>query len=358
MKRRISLKVTLAAVIAVMTTVVGIAPPVSAAATWVETITPSKTSTQVNTAVTLSIVVKRYKCSKEVPSPPAPAPFYYYPINDTSECNHYVYGGTSTPYDLSPAVLVTNAGAGGQYTISVSGSGNTLSASTVTVYNGRASVTLKSSVAETKTIKLIGNVKGEFVAATTSVKFTSASSSTTTTTPSAATSTNTTTTTPKAPTAPKLATTKIDGATVDASKPVSVDQDKPLVLSGKTVANGTVTLTIHSTPRTATTKADKNGNWTYIVTGLEPGDHYVEAKVTDPKTKKTSSTTRLLAFKVVSAKLPATDTTATTTQPQHKSSGPLIVGILIVALALAAAGWFIWRYLRERRNTPRTPTYS
>lgn len=68
-----------------------------------------------------------------------------------------------------------------------------------------------------------------------------------------------------------------------------ITTDKP-TFSGKAPPGTTITLTIHSTPRTVIVTVDANGNWTYTPEeGLEPGPHTVVAMAADPVTGQTQS---------------------------------------------------------------------
>lgn len=65
---------------------------------------------------------------------------------------------------------------------------------------------------------------------------------------------------------------------------------------GNTVSNGNVTMYIYSEPKTASVTADDKGEWRYTVDCLTPGNHHIEAEVTDPKTNKASQRGTLLTF--------------------------------------------------------------
>ncbi|HET9850184.1 MAG TPA: Ig-like domain-containing protein [Candidatus Saccharimonadales bacterium] len=175
------------------------------------------------------------------------------------------------------------------------------------------------------------------------------SSSTPVSTPKTPVSTNNSTNAPsQTATAPiTLEAIQVAGVKLDASKPVTLMQSQPLVLSGTTVPNAVVTLTIHSTPRTVTTTADKNGSWSYTVTGLAPGNHYVEAAVTNPATKQTTQPIKLVSFTITSA--------VAAVKPAKKSggSGALAAVIIIVVILLAGAGGY--RYWRRGKNQLKAP---
>lgn len=222
--------------------------------------------------------------------------------------------------------------------------------------------TMKSSVAEAKTVSLYAAGKGcpcSLSTPTVRVTFTTPAPAPTTTVPKTTTTTTKTTTAtpvaPQPPATPQLATIVSGGTKLDSGKSIQLDQGKPLVLSGKTVPNGIVTLTIHSTPRTVTTTADKKGNWSYTVTGLAPGNHTVQANVKDPATGKTSPTAQILAFSIKKS-IPETVATTTAAVKVAKKSSklPLLVGIIVIVLA-AGGGWYGWKWWNKKK-TGGTPT--
>ena len=137
---------------------------------------------------------------------------------------------------------------------------------------------------------------------------------------------------------------------VKTSSPVQIQQGQPLVLSGKTVPFGVVTLTIHSTPQTVTTNADKDGNWSYTVTGLDSGDHTVQAAVKDPATGQTSPAAQILAFSIKPVIAKAT---------VKKSNIKWVVAISAVVILLAAGcGWYFWQRKKKTalKNLPPVET--
>jgi hypothetical protein len=150
---------------------------------------------------------------------------------------------------------------------------------------------------------------------------------------------------PEPPKTPEAATLQIAGKDVADKNNITVENNKPFELKGKTVANGIVKLYIFSTPREATVTADAEGNWAYTIEGLEPGSHHVEAEVTDPATQKTSARGTLAAFTVQEAKKAAPVATAI---PAKKTSKAWLLwtacGLLLVA------GATLWWWLRKRNK--------
>jgi hypothetical protein len=245
------------------------------------------------------------------------------------DCVNTGGGGEGTPYE--------EPSSGRNYAIALTGSGNTLSASTITTDSGgHATFTIKSSVAEAKTISL-GTEPGTGALGSISVAFTAAPA---TSAPTPKTTTKSSTPTPEPVVNPPAALTpesiQIDGKAITADQKVTMQSDKAMVLGGKTVPNGVVNLYVFSEPKKYTVTADKDGNWTYTVAGLEPGDHHVEAEVTDPTTGKTSSRAQVLAFSVAK---PVATTTAVPAQinSTEKSNTLKIVGAAVGAVVLLAA---------------------
>src|SRR6266542_428713 len=254
-------------------------------------LTPSASTASADgdATITIAVYAYEYRCSLT-----SGGVSYYYLNPDDCAANGY---GAAIEEPVYPAVSAGTK-------IGASGDGNTLSASSVSQdSSGHASFTIKCAVAGTKSIPATYN-RESTPATTIQVTFTAPTSTVTTPTPAPTKSqpkpTPTTPTPAATPAAPQLAEIKVGDSVTTASKP-QIDGSQPLILSGKTVPNGKVTLVIHSTPRTVSVVADKDGNWSYSVSGLEPGNHYVEATVTDPTTNTTSEAAKLLDFTVTAA---------------------------------------------------------
>lgn len=285
----------------------------------------------VNQPLAITVHTYYYKCSDG-----------YSPANSSTWCEANGHGTTSemTAANVNDAVKVV-----------VSGSGNTLSNDVVsTDASGNAYITLTSSVAETKTLNAYfpTNVSegGKIGTATTTINAPAQNSTTTTPKQPAA----STTSKPAAPAevAPPSALApdiKIDGLLVKSEDKPVIKDNKPIALSGKTVANGVVNIYIFSEPKKYTTSADKDGNWSYEVAGLPPGDHHIEAEVTDPATGKTSPRTQVLAFSV---EKDASVTQAANAQKSENTSKQtsslwLIVGSLSAVILLIGSGLFVFK---------------
>lgn len=216
--------------------------------------------------------------------------------------------------------------------------------------DGKTTFTVASSTAGSKKFIATHEEDGTESAQSSSVTVTfSAPASTSTTTSKSNTTTTKTTETP-APETPKLATLETAGQpAASTNDKITIANAEPLTVKGTTVANGVVKLYIFSTPREATTTADANGNWSYEVTGLEPGDHHIEAEVTDPKTNKTSTRATLATFtiskpiqKVTTTQPKATQTTAAKTSKLNY----ILAAILFVAVA--TGGGLFWWFKRKK----------
>jgi hypothetical protein len=289
------------------------------------TITPSSSTPTVGQTITLALHVFDVFCQA-----PQNENSYY---SETPSCN--------------PGYTYTEEHPNWSMGIAVSGSGNNLSSSKFTPdHAGNAQVSLSSSVAEAKSVTVTNNGG---VLGTKSITYTVPASSNPTTTKKAASPTPT----PPPPVVNLPATLtpesiQIDGKAVTADQKVTVQSDKAMELSGKTVPNGVVSLYVFSEPKKYTVTADKDGNWTYAVKGLEPGEHHIEAEVTDPATNKTSTRGTILSFAVQAAPVIKT---AVTPQKINKSSDtkPLIAVATLLALLALIAG-YLWFFKRDLLN--------
>jgi len=158
----------------------------------------------------------------------------------------------------------------------------------------------------------------------------------------------------------KLDKAMINSDKIDTSKSVSVDVSQPLTISGNTIPNGLINLTIHSIVRNEITRADANGFWSFTITNLEPGNHIVDATVTDPATSLTSESATLLKFKVTGS-MPKTATANVTSlgTPKPKSNKNLalliIPGIILLAGVAGAAWWFMKKRKKDKNPQPQPP---
>jgi hypothetical protein len=189
---------------------------------------------------------------------------------------------------------------------------------------------------------------------TPSTSTSSASSTKATATPTKTTPSTTTTPATQIPTSPE--TVVADTITVAGNKVtpaegqgLTINRSQPLALSGTTVPNGKITLTIHSNPITATVQANSSGNWSYTVTGLQPGNHTIYATVTDPANNQTSTQSKLLAFTI--AATPVASVTHASTATTKKSTSLLIPSIFAVVtlLILGAVGLLVTKNRKSRK---------
>jgi plastocyanin len=111
---------------------------------------------------------------------------------------------------------------------------------------------------------------------------------------------------------------------------------------GKGVPGSTITLTIHSEPRTVVVTVDANGNWVYTPeTPLEEGPHTITALVTDPQTGQTQTSTA--TFVVASAGTGGSDTTASAIPVS--GSVHTTIALITLGLLLLTSGVFMPRIL-------------
>lgn len=99
--------------------------------------------------------------------------------------------------------------------------------------------------------------------------------------------------------APTLGSTQRNGQNIQKdANDISLDADEELRISGQAPVNSSVHLYIHSELREAIISADKDGRWEYVISGLESGDHYIEAQSVSADGQKTSDKVKLLSFRV------------------------------------------------------------
>jgi hypothetical protein len=159
----------------------------------------------------------------------------------------------------------------------------------------------------------------------------------------------------KPPAALALNQVAVEGDKIDTSKPVSVDKSKPITLSGYTVANGEINLTIHSLVRNEIARANASGLWTYTVSDLDPGNHEIDATVTDPATHLTSAPATLLKFVVTGAAAavnPVNKVQAKTVTKKNNSR-PIAAAVLAILILAAVGGAVFW--ILKHRKPPTKP---
>jgi hypothetical protein len=159
----------------------------------------------------------------------------------------------------------------------------------------------------------------------------------------------------KPPDTLKLDTATVNTDKVDLAKPLKVSQSQPLVISGHTIANGTVNLTIHSVTRNEIVRANDSGFWTFTISNLEPGNHTVDATVTDLSTHLTSTSVTLLKFAVTSEGSAGNQTASidNTTAAAKKSSSGNIIFAATAALLIAVIDGALFWYLEIRKKAER-----
>lgn len=287
-----------------------------------------------SSTISFKVIAFNYVCP--------PSPYYI----ESTTCPD---GSTATKQPQGP---------GARAYISVSGSGNTLGNTSsgskgvfaTTNAEGIATFILASSTAETKTVTVTDPYPNDTGHTTNkSVTFANPAPPPPAPTPASPRKPEPPTTQaaePTPPAAPTSASLEIDGQAVTDTTQITVKESEPLTLKGKTIPNGVVNLYIFSTPQEATVTADAEGNWTFVVADLEPGEHHVEATTTDPATQKTSERATIANFTTIAT----TDPVASIATPSKKASGlPWLIGGAVVFLVLIAAGAVLWWFRRKRQ---------
>jgi hypothetical protein len=156
----------------------------------------------------------------------------------------------------------------------------------------------------------------------------------------------------------------LNGEKFDTAKPVTIDVSKSITISGYTIANGVVNLTIHSVVRNEIARANAAGFWSYDISGLEPGNHTIDATVTDLSTHLTSPSTTLLKFAVteqsankVSAQ-PKLQPAATVKNHANKTVQAILLLIVILSAAVAAIYWFKKMHSKPKKPGQQKPTQA
>jgi hypothetical protein len=161
----------------------------------------------------------------------------------------------------------------------------------------------------------------------------------------------------KPPATLKLDQVSIGGDKIDISKPISIDKSKSLNISGYTIPGGVIDITIHSTVRNEIIRADTAGHWSFVVENLEPGNHTLDAKVTDQATHLTSETATLLKF-AVTGKQGATNSLVA----QVKNEGPkrkanialLIAASTLLMIVIGAVTFWMMKVRKKTNKQPET----
>jgi hypothetical protein len=149
----------------------------------------------------------------------------------------------------------------------------------------------------------------------------------------------------------KIDKAMVDGEKIDTAKNITIDVSKSITLSGYTIANGAVNLTIHSAVRNEIARANASGFWTLTVSDLEPGTHTIDATVTDLTTHLSSQSATLLKFAVTGKKAAALVNKSSTISVKPSKNSPVL--LIVIGMALAAGiGAVVFWYI-NKRNKPK-----
>lgn len=152
--------------------------------------------------------------------------------------------------------------------------------------------------------------------------------------------------------APTVATVTVNDQTVAKDQQVSFATNEPLVLSGKTIPNGKVSLYVFSDPKLFETTADAEGNWSVKVEGLPEGSHHAEVEVTNPTTNQKSDRTKLLDFSVVAATQPlASERSAGPAKSTSLNGGRLALFVVLAAVVVGGIAYLLWKRKQRAKHT-------
>jgi len=265
-------------------------------------------------------------------------------VEDPADCQEY----SDPSYEIVPS------NSSEYFRIEVSGSGNSISQpgefmTRRDTDGGKAYVTLKSSVAEQKTITLYNRSQAhddpsfpERVVTTKTVEFVTSNSNSAYNIESKATSTS-----KSKPSAPIIAV--INNQNLPESKTLTqtIRAGNPIIFSGTAEADAIIKLYIYSDdPITAETQADGDGNWSYTLTDeLAIGDHRVEAETVDAS-GTTSDRVEIAAFSIKEKIAPIE--LEGNTQPSYLFLTPLTIGLASGALLLLVV--LIYLIIKRRKN--------
>jgi hypothetical protein len=156
-----------------------------------------------------------------------------------------------------------------------------------------------------------------------------------------------------APSALKVENVMVDGEKADLSKPLQVEYSKTITLSGYTIANGVINITIHSIVRNELARANDSGYWSFVISDLESGSHTVEATVTNLATKQTSEKATLLKFAIIGT--PKSANALNGGAPAavvggNKQNPTLIAGVAVLVLCISVFAATVG--IKNRRKKP------
>jgi hypothetical protein len=153
----------------------------------------------------------------------------------------------------------------------------------------------------------------------------------------------------------KLDKVSIGGDKIDTTQSISLDKSKSLTISGYTIPGGVVDLTIHSTVRNEIVRADTAGYWSFVIENLEPGNHTLEAKVTDQATHLTSENATLLKFAVTGKATPNTSSAVLARkEPLRKNTNPAPLAATLSIVLIISSALTFW-IIKKRKKTTKQP---
>lgn len=125
---------------------------------------------------------------------------------------------------------------------------------------------------------------------------------------------------------------------------VEFAKNQNITFSGQTIPNGLVTLYFYSDPFVDETQANKNGEWIYTLEkDIGIGSHALKITITDPETKKVSDESDPLAF-TIKDEIFEKDT-------EENNTNNRIYTYLLLGLMLVGIGIGIFLYYKNKKGT-------
>ena len=315
-------------------------------APYIVTASPENTSALANgeDEITMHIHVTGYKC----------AATNAWAIS-TSECND---GSEAIAYDAARPVWV-------RFNSQSAGESIDVSAEPFwTDGDGNGTVSLKSSTIQTASVQFfVAGADSNYASSDTiTIRFddpeeTSPDPPASSSAPSSRTSGGSSKaaigTTADAPKDISLSTIEYQGQSLSDFDKATFALGEDITLRGTTQPNAIVTLYIHSDPQTVSFPADAEGKWAYVITGLEPGEHSVEADFRASQDAAPSDR-KLLAHFTIEAQANGPDGKLTTQSDKkaaakkHTSLWPAVLVGTVVALVLMGVALYFVAPLRKR----------
>jgi hypothetical protein len=125
-----------------------------------------------------------------------------------------------------------------------------------------------------------------------------------------------------------------DTTVIDTSASTTTIDDTSVVIAGKGTPNTDLKLYIYPETQTITVKTDENGNWSYTVTGLVPGEYRVETDTIDATNNAVTGRTVIARFVVTGKNQTAPQPTVANESPNNLLLVVVMGSLFIVGVAV------------------------